>query len=292
MLVNLRQVLHRKPGLSDAFLASAARLLRLLQPDSMTAQLPALLNMWCDSVLRPEPKVSFGRLWEGCGGRLTQPSQRKSSFVQHCCGLDWIAFQHFRPQNESTRLQNVLLERCLLVAGERAISHALDAPTRVHVRTALHFADSDGDDDGGDNGDDDDDDYAPLLAACLDRCLENQIQQRLTGAFLDIVLANAAAGRIPLVLSAWRERILWRVTTTADGGSSPLLDADVRFVDLLVECGCDIASVLQAVRATGRSGSAQYYRVAEYALRRLAVLVSWANGLIFSNDDYLIVHIH
>lgn len=196
---------------------------------------------------------------------------------QHCCGVDWIVSQHFRPQNDSTQLQNVLLERCLLVAGERAISQALDATTRSHLRTALHFADAD---------DGDDENCAALLAACLDRCLENQIQQRRTGTFLDIVLANAAAGRMPLVLSAWRERILWRVTTTTTT-TTHLLDADVRFVDLLVECGCDIASVLGAVRTAGTSGSAQYYRVAAYALRRLAVLVSGANGLIDLKMTYI-----
>lgn len=58
VLVNLQQVLQRKPAQSYAFLASAARLLRLVQPYSMRAQLPALLNMWCDSVLLPDQTVS------------------------------------------------------------------------------------------------------------------------------------------------------------------------------------------------------------------------------------------
>lgn len=165
-------------------------------------------------------------------------------------------------------MQNVLLERCLLVAGEPAIIQALDSAARAHLRVALQISYTDDDDDDDNGG------CAKLLAACLDRCLENHIQlqpqqPQFVGAFVDIVLAGAEAGRMPLALSASLERILQRVLT-----SPLLLDADVRFIDVLLKCGGDIASVLRAVLAAGERGSPQYYRVVAYALLRLAVLVS------------------
>lgn len=178
----------------------------------------------------------------------------------------FLFFEKSAQPERQAQLQNILLENCILVAGEAAIAQSLDDATRTQLHDALQLEmDGDAEMDG-------DEFVYVALSACLDRCLENSAQcsPDMVAPFLRIVLARGA--RMPCTLTAWRQRLL----RTTIGGPTALMRSlsthDVRdalkFIDLLLMCGCDISSIMRAV--DGSDMSAHYHRLAAHALRRLS----------------------
>lgn len=218
------------------------------------------------------------------------------TFFLHKCTSEKQQFPTF-PTPESAQLQAILLEHCLLVAGDLAISQMLDVTARQQLHSKLNI-----ELETTDNGIEHD---CIALAACIDRslvctikCLCDTNTNNATARFFDIILraANDAppndsgcgGGGWRRTLSTWCSRHLLHDRRRIVLLLRTLCTHDVRLAyqlfDIMLVYGDTanrVSLILQAVVSlnTGDESSSSSsshlphrHRVVSYALQRLCSL--------------------